>query len=108
MLRLLYPDGIRPEQYDDSLAVVRIIDKLFRIANNKDAFGESPYKDIAGYAILGMKKSEIDKALRGIWQKIKPLIDKRVRKSKTDMALDIPISTIRNIKRKTRNQRLHK
>ena len=58
VLRVLYPDGIKPEQYDDALAVVRIIDKLFRIANNRDAFGESPYKDIAGYGILGAGKDK--------------------------------------------------
>lgn len=53
VLRILYPDGIRPEQYDDALAITRITDKLFRIASQKDAFGESPYQDIAGYGILG-------------------------------------------------------
>ena len=36
------------------LAMTRIIDKLFRIATHKDAFGESPFKDIAGYGILGV------------------------------------------------------
>jgi hypothetical protein len=34
------------------LTVVRILDKLFRIANSKDAFNEDPWFDIAGYAIL--------------------------------------------------------
>jgi len=56
ILRELYPDGLQPEQYDDMLAIVRILDKLFRIATRKDAFGESPFKDIAGYAILGVFK----------------------------------------------------
>ena len=58
VLRVLYPNGINPEQYDDALAVTRIVDKLFRIANQKDAFGESPYRDIAGYAILGVERGE--------------------------------------------------
>ena len=40
------------------LAVVRIVDKLFRIATDKDAFGESPFKDIAGYGILGVANAE--------------------------------------------------
>lgn len=53
VLRELYPDGIRPDQYDDALCIVRILDKLFRIATKKDAFGESPYRDIAGYSLLG-------------------------------------------------------
>ena len=54
ILKVLYPEGIEPEQYKDMLAVTRIIDKLFRIATKKDAFGESPFKDIAGYGILGV------------------------------------------------------
>lgn len=58
ILRVLYPDGIKPEQYDDMLAVTRIQDKIFRIANKKSAFGESPYKDICGYALLGLVKDE--------------------------------------------------
>lgn len=56
VMRLLYPDGIRPEQMDDALAVVRVVDKLFRIATSKDAFGESPWRDIAGYGLLGVAK----------------------------------------------------
>lgn len=52
IVRILYPRGIKPEQYDDFLALIRIIDKLFRIANQKKAFGESPFMDIAGYGIL--------------------------------------------------------
>jgi hypothetical protein len=55
-LRLLYPAGITPPQYDDALAMVRIFDKQMRIATRKDAFGESPYRDIAGYGILGAVK----------------------------------------------------
>lgn len=57
VLRILYPNGIQPDQYGDALAVVRIIDKLFRIVNNKDAFGENPYLDLAGYGILGAAKA---------------------------------------------------
>jgi len=53
-LRLLYPDGIKPEQYRDALCIVRIFDKLMRIATAKDAFEESPYRDITGYGILGV------------------------------------------------------
>ena len=58
ILSVLYPNGIQPEQYTDALAIIRVIDKLFRIANKKDAFGESPWKDIAGYAILGIANDE--------------------------------------------------
>lgn len=53
VLRILYPNGIKPDQFDDALCVVRIVDKLFRVATDRDALGESPYRDIAGYGILG-------------------------------------------------------
>lgn len=58
ILRVLYPDGIQPNSYDDALAITRVIDKLFRLATRKDAFGESPWKDICGYALLGMANDE--------------------------------------------------
>lgn len=58
VMRILYPDGIRPDQIDDALCVVRIVDKLFRIATDRDALGESPYRDIAGYGILGAVRVE--------------------------------------------------
>jgi len=52
-MRLLYPDGIRPDQYEDVLLLARDFDKNMRIANHRDAFGENPYSDKIGYAILG-------------------------------------------------------
>lgn len=57
-LRLLYPKGVAPEEYDDMLALVRIFDKQMRIATKKDALMESPYRDIAGYGILGTEREE--------------------------------------------------
>lgn len=58
VLRQLWPDGILPDQYADLLTVVRIIDKLFRVANNKHAFNESPYRDIVGYGLLAVVRDE--------------------------------------------------
>lgn len=57
-LNILFPEGIRPAQYGDALALVRIFDKMMRIATAKEALGESPYRDIAGYGILGAAKDE--------------------------------------------------
>ena len=54
IINILYPNGVKPENYRDLLTITRIIDKLFRIATRKNAFGESPYRDIAGYALLGI------------------------------------------------------
>ena len=61
-LKILYPNGIKPEQYPDMLCMVRIFDKQMRIATDKDALGESPYGDITGYGLLGLRRSEEEKA----------------------------------------------
>ncbi|WP_375746482.1 hypothetical protein NR800_18210 [Corallococcus interemptor] len=58
VLRVLYPNGIPPEKMDDALAVVRVLDKLFRVATDRDALGESPWRDIAGYALLAMERQQ--------------------------------------------------
>ena len=57
ILEVLYPCGVPVSQYRDALAIIRVIDKLFRLANDKDAFGESPWRDICGYSILGVANS---------------------------------------------------
>lgn len=55
-LRLLYPEGIRPDQYADLGLQFRVFDKQMRIATKKDAFGESPWADVSGYGLLGAAK----------------------------------------------------
>lgn len=57
-LRLLWPQGCPPDQYDDLLAMARIFDKMKRIATDRDALGESPYQDISGYGLLGLFRVE--------------------------------------------------
>lgn len=57
VLGILYPNGVKPGQYRNLLATARVIDKLFRIANQEGAFGEDPWKDIAGYALLAVAKN---------------------------------------------------
>jgi hypothetical protein len=60
IMAVLYPDGIKPHQYDDALLTVRVLDKLSRIAqrgpDGKDLGGESPWFDISGYGLLGSAK----------------------------------------------------
>ena len=51
ILEILYPEGIQKEDYQNLLTVVRIIDKLFRIANG-DQGNESAWQDITGYGLL--------------------------------------------------------
>jgi hypothetical protein len=59
--RLLFPDGIRPEQYEDALCLVRMFDKMQRIATAPGAFGEDPYQDLVGYALLGLRRVRTSK-----------------------------------------------
>jgi hypothetical protein len=62
ILKILYPHGIRPDQYADLLAIVRILDKFFRIASHrKDPMGENPWMDVAGYGVLKCEKLESDR-----------------------------------------------
>jgi hypothetical protein len=61
IIRELYPNGVRPDQFEGLLAITRIIDKFFRIATKKDAFGESPWHDVHGYATLMVVKENSKK-----------------------------------------------
>jgi len=55
IVKILFPDGISPDQYKDMLLLVRDLDKTCRIANgDPTAFDENPWQDKAGYAICGM------------------------------------------------------
>lgn len=54
IFRILFPDGIPVSSYEDTLLIVRLLDKIVRIAcGDKSAFEESPYRDIAGYGLIG-------------------------------------------------------
>lgn len=58
VLRVLYPNGVTPDKYDDMLTMVRVVDKLFRIATKNDPSGESPWRDILGYALLSVVREQ--------------------------------------------------
>lgn len=62
-IRLLYPEGIKPDQYKDMLCTVRIFDKLMRIATSCEGTEEKKvdaYSDIMGYALLGLRSSILE------------------------------------------------
>ena len=62
-MRILYPEGIKPEQYKDMLSNVRIFDKLMRIATSYEGTEEKKidaYSDIMGYALLGLRSSILE------------------------------------------------
>lgn len=57
-LLLLFPNGIPVEKYNDVFLIIRLLDKICRISHDKDAYGESPWKDINGYSLLALIKKE--------------------------------------------------
>ena len=61
ILRIIRPQGLSDVNLDDLLALVRIIDKIFRILTHRNALGEDPWRDIAGYAILRCRQIEEEK-----------------------------------------------
>jgi hypothetical protein len=52
IIKLLFPEGIPPGKYEVFLALVRIMDKIFRLATNPDYNNENAWADIAGYCVL--------------------------------------------------------
>lgn len=59
IMKVLYPNGIAPEQMESALTIVRVIDKLNRISTNKnDLMGENPWMDIVGYGLLEVMKNK--------------------------------------------------
>jgi len=56
ILKVLYPEGIKTEQYMDVLTICRVVDKLFRLATDPNYGDESPWRDICGYSLLSMGK----------------------------------------------------
>ena len=57
ILKVLYPDGISVDQMGDALVVVRIVDKLFRIANGNQG-SEDAFQDITGYGLLSVVRNQ--------------------------------------------------
>lgn len=62
VLQILYPNGIPTHAFDQALLIVRVLDKLMRIAqqgpDRTDLGGENPWFDIAGYALLALKQQD--------------------------------------------------
>ena len=57
ILEILYPQGVPVEAYSNLLTIVRILDKIFRIAKNPNE-NEDPFSDIAGYSILALAREK--------------------------------------------------
>lgn len=52
ILEILYPDGVRPDQYHTFLGIVRVLDKICRLAAGNKG-DENAWEDLAGYGLLG-------------------------------------------------------
>ena len=59
ILAILYPDGVKPDQYHTFLGITRVIDKLCRLANGNQG-EENAWEDLAGYGLLGAVGGERD------------------------------------------------
>lgn len=54
VLNALWPDGVRRESYRDMLLLVRVMDKIKRVASGNQG-DESAWDDIAGYALRAIE-----------------------------------------------------
>lgn len=72
VLKIMYPDGVRPDQYQGMLYTVRVIDKLFRMATQPKAFGENPAQVVAGYSILMSSNKEKTYATDQAMEQLRP------------------------------------
>jgi len=58
LLKVLWPDGIPPTSYDDAQLIIRILDKLNRLAAGDRTARLDAWRDITGYGVLGVEQSE--------------------------------------------------
>lgn len=70
ILCILYPDGVKPEQYESLLTMVRVLDKLKRIATDNDSDGEDPWRDVGGYAVLEVGRREKERPATRSWAEV--------------------------------------
>lgn len=62
-LALLYPNGMKPDQYVKALVLARMWDKFSRVANDAEyQFLEDSWLDLAGYALrmVGLSRERGD------------------------------------------------
>lgn len=66
VMTLLYPDGIQPEHYCDAMSLMRVVEKLCRVAGGNQG-DEDAWIDIAGHGLvagaISAKRRESEPAL---------------------------------------------
>lgn len=59
ILEILYGDSIPKEKYKDLHYIIRMLDKIARLASSDEkAFGEDCWKDLGGYALNHLASEE--------------------------------------------------
>jgi hypothetical protein len=58
-LDALYPEGMNGDDYANAALIIRILDKLKRIATNNENAGENPWLDVAGYALRAVYNARL-------------------------------------------------
>lgn len=56
-IEILFPNGIKFEQYNDFIGIIRILDKISRISNG-NLGTENAWVDLLGYAFLEVLKDK--------------------------------------------------
>jgi len=102
-LSVLYPNGIPPESYQTVALLVRMFDKMKRIANG--ASNENSWKDLAGYSVQGwkimLKEQQTKEGLENL-NKFEETIKKKFSIDgfdKKTQITDEPLKTVQNIKK---------
>jgi hypothetical protein len=62
VMKVLYPNGMNVDQMKDALVIIRILDKLFRIASG-NLGSEDAFSDIVGYGLLAVVRNKRDQKL---------------------------------------------
>jgi hypothetical protein len=65
IMSVLWPKGVPVDRLHDARCMISILDKLSRIVEDRDAFGESPWRDIMGYAALAYRHTLAEKERKG-------------------------------------------
>lgn len=84
LLKILYPTGIQDSDYENVTLLVRIFDKMKRIASGSTS--ENSWQDIAGYGILGWRKTVDSKNNELVINKIKKLEEEYALKAMQEQA----------------------
>ena len=61
ILSILFPNGIPTNKYHDAAILIRVLDKVCRIANTNDkGVKKDAWLDICGYALLRLSKGDLN------------------------------------------------